>query len=71
MVMLASGSCGDLVVHPVNDVPFVPNNRTSTKLNLLGQDTFAHADMDEVLTNASHLNDQGLEEEVWGSMKKK
>lgn len=28
MVILASGSCCDLVVHPVNDVPFFRLERT-------------------------------------------
>lgn len=71
MVMLASGSCCDLVVHPVKNVPFITGNRTSIKLNLLGQVTFVHAGIDKILTNASHLNDQRQKEEVWGSMKKK
>ena len=71
MVMLASCRCCDLLVHPVDDVTFVSNNKTSTKLNLLGKDTFVHAGIDEILTNASRLNDLGHEEEVCGSMKKK
>ena len=57
MVFLASGRCCDLLVHPVDDLPFVPDDRTRTQLNLLGEGSVAYAGRDEGLPHTRHLND--------------
>ena len=70
-MLLASGRCCDLLVHPVDDVPFVPDDRTRTQLDLLGEGSVAYAGIDEALSHTRHLNDLRQEEEVQGSTKKK
>ena len=71
MVFLASGRCCDLLVHPVDYVPFVPDDTPRTQLNLLGEGSVAYAGIDEGLSHTRHLNDLRQEEEVRGSTKKK
>ena len=71
MVILTSGRCCDLLVHPVDDVSFVPDDRPRTQLNLLGEGSVAYAGIDEGLSHTRHLNDLRQEEEVRGSTKKK
>ena len=56
MVFLTSGRCCDLLVHPVDDVPLVPDNRTRTQLNLLWEGYVAYAGIDEGLSHTRHLN---------------
>ena len=70
-MLLASGRCCDLLVHPVDDVSFVPDDRPRTQLNLLWEGPVAFADIDEGLAHTRHLNDLRQEEEVRGSTKKK
>ena len=61
----------DLLDHPVDDVPLVPDDRPRTQLNLLGEGSVAYAEIDKGLSHTSHLNDLRQEEEVRGSTKKK
>ena len=70
-MVLASGRCCDLLVHPVDDLPFVPDDRTRTQLNLLWEGSVAYAGIDEGLAHTRHLNDLRQGEEVRGSTKKK
>ena len=70
-MFLASGRCCDLLVHPVDDVPFVPDDRTRTQLDLLGEGSVAYEGIDEGLTHTRQLNHLRQEEEVRGSTKKK
>ena len=70
-MLLASGRCCDLLVHPFDDVSFVPGDRPRTQLNLLWEGSVAYAGIDEGLAHTRHLNDLRQEEEVRGSTKKK
>ena len=71
MVFLTSGRYCDLLVHPVDDLPFVPDDRTRTQLDLLGEGSVAYEGIDEGLTHTRQLNHLRQEEEVRGSTKKK
>ena len=71
MVFLTSGRYCDLLVHPVDDLPFVPDDRTRTQLDLLWEGFVTYAGVDEGLSHTRHLNDLRQEEEVRGSTKKK
>ena len=71
MVFLTSGRYCDLLVHPVDDLPFVPDDRTRTQLDLLGEGPVTYAGIDEGLAHTRHLNDLRQEEEVRGSTKRK
>jgi hypothetical protein len=71
MVFLTSGRYCDLLVHPVGNIPYVPDYRARTQLNLLGEGSVAYAGIDEGLSHTRHLNDLRQEEEVRGSTKKK
>ena len=64
------GPCCDLLIHPVDDVPFVPDDRTRTQLDLLGEGSVAYAGIGEGLAHTSPLNYPGKEEEAWGPMSK-
>ena len=70
-MFLTSGRCCDLLVHPVDDVSFVPDDIPRTHLDLLWEGPVAFAGIDEGLAHTRHLNDLRQEEEVWGSTKKK
>ena len=70
-MLLTSGRWCDLLVHPVNDVPFVPDDRPITQLNLLWEGPVTYAGIDEGLAHTRHLNDLRQEKEVRGSTKKK
>ena len=59
---------GYLCVHPVNDIPFIPDNRARTQLDLLREGPIVHAGIDEGLAHISPLNYPGQEEEAWGPM---
>ena len=71
MVFLASVRCCDALVHSVDGVSFVPDDRPRTQLNLLGEGSVAYAGIDEGLSHTRHLNDLRQKEEVRGSRKKK
>ena len=71
MVFLTSGRYCDLLVHPVDELPFVPDDRTRTQLDLLGEGSVAYEGIDEGLTHTRQLNHLRQEEEVRGSTKKK
>ena len=71
MVFLTSGLYCDLLVHPVDDLPFVPDDRTRTQLDLLGEGPVVHAGIGEGLAHVSHQNDQGKGEEVGDQCRKK
>ena len=59
--MPGPGRCVDLSVHPVDDVPFVPDNRTRTQMDLPGEGPVFHMGIDKYLADASHLSDLGQE----------
>ena len=65
-MFLASGRCCDLLVHPVDDVPFVPDDRPRTQLNLLWEGPVTYAGVDEGLSHTRHLNDLRQADEPWG-----
>jgi hypothetical protein len=71
MVFLASVRCCDALVHSVDGVSFVPDDRPRTQLDLLCEASFAYAGIDEGLSHTRHVNDLRQEEEVRGSTKKK
>ena len=64
MSSLLLGRSFDLLVHPVDDVSFVPDDKALTQLDSLGENPIIHAGIDEGLAHASYLNYQGQEEEV-------
>ena len=67
-ISVCLGRCSDLLIHPVDDVSFVPDDRTRTQLDLLGEGPIVHAGIDKGLANASHLNNLEQGDEVWRSM---
>ena len=64
MVFLASVRCCDALVHSVDGVSFVPDDRPRTQLDLLCEASFAYAGIDEGLSHTRHVNDLREEEEV-------
>ena len=68
MVFLTSGRCCDLLVHPVDDVPFVPDDRTRTQLDLLGEGSVAYAGIDEGLSHTRQLKNLRQADEPWGGL---
>ena len=58
-----------MLVHPVDDIPFVPDERPRTQLDLLREGPFVHAGINEGLTHTSLLKDLRQEDEVWRSTK--
>ena len=55
------GRCCDLLVHPVDDAPFVSDNRTRTQMDLPEEGPVFHTGIDEYLASASPLSDLGQE----------
>ena len=64
MSALLLGRCLDLLLHPVDDDPFVPDDRARSQLDLLGEGPVVHACIGERLAHVSHQNDQEKGEEV-------
>ena len=67
-MFLASGRCCDLLVHPVDDIPFVPDDGLPTKLDLLWEGSVAYAGIDEGLSHTRHLNNLRQADEPWGGL---
>ena len=52
---LAGSSGCHLVFHPLDDLLLAPDDRLTTKLDLLGKGSILHAGVDEGLAHPSHL----------------
>ena len=54
MSALLLGRCLDLLLHPIDDVPFVPDDRARTQLDLLREGPVVHACIGEGIAHVSH-----------------
>ena len=68
-MFLDSGRCCDLLVHPVNDVPFVPDDRLPSYLDLFRKSAVVDPSVDSGLAESSHLNDLRQSDEPWGGLR--
>jgi hypothetical protein len=60
------GRCCDLLVHPVDDVPFVPDDRTRTQLDLLWKGPVSHPAIEGAGAKSSHFKNLRQADETWG-----
>jgi len=65
-VVLALGRCCDLLVHPVDDVPFVPDDGLPSYLDLLGEGSLCHVFVNRGFGKSGHLNHLRQSDEPWG-----
>ena len=60
------GRCCDLLVHPVDNIPFVPDNKSGTQLDLPGEGPVSHPAIDGAGAESCHLKNLRQADEPWG-----
>ena len=65
-MFLASGRCCDLLVHPVDDIPLIPDNRSGTQFDLPGEGPVSHSAIDGAGAESCHLKNLRKADEPLG-----
>ncbi len=71
MSALLLGRCFDLLVHPVDDIPFVPDDGLPAKLDLLWEGPVVDVGIDEGLTHTRQLKNLRQADHSYRSMSTK